>query len=108
MPTALGQALARARGGKDWSLREVEKRTGIQNAHLAQIENGTIARPSPTILMTLADLYGLEWDELMRLAGHLQTAPRSPTAVALRALKGLSPEQQAEALRYLKELARRR
>jgi transcriptional regulator with XRE-family HTH domain len=34
---ALGETLAEARQTKGWSLRDVERMTGIHNAHLSQI-----------------------------------------------------------------------
>lgn len=109
VPTGLGTMLAEARKQRDWSLREVERRTGIHNAHLSQIETGGIVRPDPNILWELARVYNLDFDELMVLAGHVRSDNRpssgsSTAAVAWRALDGLSPEQQREALEYLQRL----
>lgn len=103
----LGQVLAKKRKENGWSFRDAEKATGISNAHLVQIENGTIARPSPTVLYALAEGYGLEYEELMRLAGHVEPSRDTRVGVALRALHGLSPEKQDEAVRYLLRLQRR-
>jgi transcriptional regulator with XRE-family HTH domain len=100
MPT-LAEVLIEKRKEKNWSLRDAERAIGIHNAHLAQIENGTIARPSPTLLYSLAEAYGLEFKELMRLAGHVEQDAGSRAGAALRALHGLSPEKQEEAVKYL-------
>lgn len=102
----LAQVLAKKRKEYEWSFRDAEKATGINNAHLVQIENGTIARPSPTVLYALAEGYGLEYEELMRLAGHLEPARDARVGVALRALHGLSPEKQDEAVKYLLRMQR--
>jgi transcriptional regulator with XRE-family HTH domain len=104
----LGKVLAEARAKQGWSLREVERRTGIRNAHLSQIENGTIERPDPNILWTLANTYALEFRELMRLAGHAvpnDGGPRrSLLGVALHALQELRPDEQEAVLDYIKKL----
>lgn len=109
-PPTLATTLAGARRRLGLSLREVERRTGIRNAHLSQIETGTIARPEMALLWELAVAYGLDFAELLRLAGY-EAAPegdRGRMTVALRALGQLTPEEQAEALRFMAELRRRR
>jgi transcriptional regulator with XRE-family HTH domain len=113
MPTPVGQTLTAARKDRGWSLRDVEGLTGIQNAHLSQCETGAIARPGPGVLWTLAEIYGLDFDELMGLAGHVQQGgQRSPTvlgaAVVWRALTALTPGEQRQALEFMRELRRRR
>lgn len=112
MPTPLGTKLADARAKRGWSLREVEKRTGIHNAHLSQIETGAIERPDPNILWTVAALYELDYPELMRMAGHLRpagkgTGKRSLAGAALFALDDLDPKEQREVLDFMADLKRR-
>lgn len=113
MPTPLGQTLTAARKDRGWSLRDVEGMTGIQNAHRSQCETGAIARPGPGVLWTLAEIYGLDFDELMRLAGHVQhtsqqAAPEPGAAVAWRALTALTPGEQRQVVDFMRELRRRR
>jgi transcriptional regulator with XRE-family HTH domain len=72
--TMLGDKLAAARAHQGWSLREAEKRTGVPNAHLSQLETGTIRRPGLETLLPLAAAYGIPVDELAALAGHDVTA----------------------------------
>ena len=109
MENALGQLLRRERTKRKWPLREVEEKTGIHNAHLSQIESGAIARPAPNLLFTLAAVYDLRYDELMRLAGHLKTdggkqTRRSLQGAALHALEELTPKEQRRVLEYMKSL----
>jgi len=108
---SLQETLKAARTKKNWSLREAEKQTGIHNAHLSQIESGTIARPEPNILFTLATAYSLNYDKLLRLAGHIGPEAtrrgRSPYgAVAWKALSELSHEEQREVVNYMAKLRR--
>jgi len=110
MVTALGGRLAQARAEKGWSLREAERRTGIHNAHLSQIETGAIERPAPNVLWALAEVYGLDLQELLRLAGHVEAAakatPGSVVGAALRTMGDLTPEQQRKALEFMQEMKR--
>jgi transcriptional regulator with XRE-family HTH domain len=95
------------------SLRDVEAQTQIKSGHLSQIETEVIAKPDMAILWDLAQLYGLEFPELLRLAGH-SAGPESSgrsrqrLTVALRALEGLSPREHAETLGFIAELKARR
>ena len=112
--TVLGDRLAEARQGRGWALREVERRTGIHNAHLSQIENGGIARPNPNVLWTLAELYEIDYQELLRLAGHVEAgaadaaSKRSTVGAALRAMGDLTPEEQREVLDHIEQLRKGR
>lgn len=113
MAKTLGETLQEAREEREWSLRDVEKRTEIHNAHLSQIEKGTITRPDPNMLWTLATLYELDFQELMRLAKHVgkrdeSGTRRSAMGAALYALDDLTPQEQQELLDYMAELHRRR
>jgi len=107
---ALGELLAAARRKRRWTLREVERRTGIHNAHLSQIEKGGIERPAPNLLWTLSALYELDYAKLLSLAGHAQAgssprdASRSPAGAALRAMGDLAPEEQRAVLAFIDEL----
>lgn len=91
------------------SLRDVERAIGVRNAHLSQLETGTIARPDLAMLWDLAELYDVDFDELARLAGHAAGSGRTlGMTVALRTLGELTDEDRAEALRYIAELRRGR
>ena len=60
----------------------MERRTGIHNAHLSQIETGAIERPAPNMLWALAEVYGLDLcRRSAALAGHVEAAsdPRAQT-----------------------------
>ncbi len=104
----LGDILRRARQHQGLSLRQVEQRTGVSNAHLSQIERGAIRRPDPAILMNLAELYGLNYELVALWSGYLEVeGPRSSGAlagIALRLFVELDPVAQSQALEYLEKL----
>jgi transcriptional regulator with XRE-family HTH domain len=108
MEESLGRKLAAARAEKGWSLREVERRTGIHNAHVSQIETGAIERPAPNVLWALAEVYELDLRELMRMSGHVEAAaqgtPGSVVGAALRALGDMSPQEQEQVVQFMKDL----
>lgn len=64
------------------------------------------------MLFALAQAYGLNYDTLLRLAGHIERRDgtrRSPYgAVAWKALSELDEEEQRQALEFMTELRRRR
>lgn len=107
----LGGLLAERREAVGLSLREVQRRTGIHNAHLSQIEKGHIERPEVGLLFQLSELYDVDLGLLLELSGHLRNeekgaAQRAVTTAALRAVGRVAPSRQAEALSYLHRLAR--
>lgn len=114
MAKNLGEVLKTAREKRGLTLRDVEGATGVRNAHLSQIENGTIARPEMAMLWELAAQYDLDYGDLLRLAGYdRDDAPASGRArqrmtVALRAMEGLSPREQTEVLDYMRQLKARK
>jgi transcriptional regulator with XRE-family HTH domain len=107
----LANVLRAARQRRGMSLRDVERAIGIRNAHLSQLETGTIARPDLALLWDLAELYDVEFGELAKLAGHATDGDggrKLDVTVALRALRELTDEDRAKALRYITSLRRRR
>jgi transcriptional regulator with XRE-family HTH domain len=110
---ALGDILKQRRIDLGLSLRDVERETGIRNAHLSQIENHTISKPEMAMLWELAAVYGLDYTELLAAAGlpggpdETSGRQRRRMSVAMRAMGELTPAQQDEALRYMAELRTR-
>lgn len=105
----LGSYLANLRTAMRLTLREVEGATGgeVSNAYLSQLEHDKIARPSPNILYSLAEVYGVEYDVLMKKAGYIvgggtRKASEDPSRVATFAIgENLTLEEETELLDYL-------
>ena len=68
---SLGSELKRIRNLRGFSLREVERATGISNAYLSQLERSKASNPSPKMLRKIADHYGIDYESLMASAGYL-------------------------------------
>lgn len=105
---SLGKYLASIRTDREMSLREVEEATRkqVSNAYLSQIETEKIKQPSPNILHALAELYAIDFENLMQMAGYITSAKRADTErhgrVATFAEHNLTAEEEAEMIRYLK------
>lgn len=111
----LGQYLQSIREDRHMTLRQVEKATDreISNAYLSQIEQDKIKKPSPNILHALAEIYGIEYENLMEMAGYITPAKgRSANVrhgrVATFAEHNLTSEEETELLDYLKYIRGRR
>lgn len=60
----VGELICVARECKGWTLRDLEKRTGISNALLSQIETGHIKNPSWRNVIKIAKALNLKLDRL--------------------------------------------
>jgi transcriptional regulator with XRE-family HTH domain len=113
-PEKLGDFLKASRKATGLSLRGVEARTQITNGYLSQIESNSVPRPSPNVLFKLSEVYGVDYNDLMRRAGHhvaTDSKAERPTALAgipLRALEELSDDEAAELRNYLAFIQQKR
>ena len=78
--TELGNQLAGARERLGWSLRTAERASGVHNAHISQIETGTIDQPGPAVIAKLAKAYGLPELACCPLCGRPLTDPEGGQA----------------------------
>lgn len=67
----LGRTLKSIREVAGRSLKAVAGPAGISPAYLMKLERGEVASPSPHVLHRLAAALGVEYVELMRLAGYV-------------------------------------
>ena len=62
----LGELIAIARECKCWSLRDLERETGISNALISQIENGHVKDPGFSTVIKLVDALGLSLERVAK------------------------------------------
>jgi transcriptional regulator with XRE-family HTH domain len=111
---SLGKYLASIRADRKMSLRDVEEATRkqVSNAYLSQIETEKIKQPSPNILHALAELYVINFENLMQMAGYITSTKRADTErhgrVATFAEHNLTAEEETEMLRYLEFMRNRK
>ena len=107
----LGSFLRGSREQRSFTLRAVEKATGVSNAYLSQLESGKIRQPSPLILHKLAQLYEMPYMLLLEKAGYpapmSDTSAGQPVVVDSR-LGPISSDEESELRRYLEFLRSRR
>jgi transcriptional regulator with XRE-family HTH domain len=111
---SFGEYLKLARNAANLTLREVEVKTNkaVSNGALSQIENGHTKRPTPNVLYHLANLYGIDYADLLRRAGHHTPAEKAAgtgvSTVPLRAMEGLNDDDRQELMEYIAFLHQRR
>jgi transcriptional regulator with XRE-family HTH domain len=106
---SFGDYLKAIRLGLDMTLRDVEKATGkdVSNAYLSQLETGKIENPSPHILYSLAQVYGVSYESLMQRAGYIVPSNTKRTSrtkhghTATYAIENLDADEERELLKYL-------
>ena len=105
----LSRLLKSVRQSVSLSLREVEKRTGISNAYLSQLENGRTANPSPHVLAKLSRVYNVAYPQLMQAAGYPEVLPeRNPTLRLATLTSNLNAQEQRELEFFIRDLLARR
>jgi transcriptional regulator with XRE-family HTH domain len=107
MDVKLSETLRTLRVMSGSSLRQVEKKTGVSNAYLSQLETGATLKPSPQVLHSLADYYGVPYESLMEAAGYLRPSTDSSSKprlggieVALMSAK-LNDEEQQRVVQFI-------
>ncbi|HEX5619040.1 MAG TPA: helix-turn-helix transcriptional regulator [Solirubrobacteraceae bacterium] len=103
---SLGTVLRDARVARGMSLRDVERASGIANAHLSQLETGRIRKPDMGVLWELAGVYEIDFEQLVQAAGH--AVGGGSLTMAMRALDDLTDDERRQAVAFMAELKRRR
>jgi HTH-type transcriptional regulator, competence development regulator len=110
----LGQYLASIREDRGLTLREVQEATGkkVSNAYLSQVENDKILKPSPNILHVLAELYAIDYEKLMDMAGYFTSSAQRADGqrhgrIPTFAEHNLTGNEETELLEYLKFIRNR-
>ena len=68
----LGTYLIQLRNEKGYSQRDVAEKCGVSAAEISRIESGKRRKPSPTLLKAMAQALGVEYSDLMKLAGYIE------------------------------------
>ncbi len=76
----LGELIGVARECKGWTLRDLEKASGVSNALISQIETGKVKDPGFRTVVRIVDALGLSLD-------RAATAERARLDVSRKCLK---------------------
>jgi transcriptional regulator with XRE-family HTH domain len=101
-----GRRLKAVREKNGDSLRQIERRSGLNNGYLSQLEHGKIIHPSPSVLQKVAQGYGIRFEDLLQWTGYV-TGPQAEVtpkqAIALNTVSELG-EPTDEELETLKAI----
>lgn len=105
----LGGALKKMREDMGLSLRAVEESTGISNAYLSQLENDKAKNPSANYLNKLAELYRMDFKNLLSLAGVVENETSSNKSFGeyVFSSENLTKDEEEELVQYLQFIRRR-
>jgi transcriptional regulator with XRE-family HTH domain len=78
----LGELIAIARECKGWTLRELERRAGVSNAVLSQIETGKVKDPGFATVVRVCDALGISIERAAATSRPPLSALRARTALA--------------------------
>jgi transcriptional regulator with XRE-family HTH domain len=106
---AFGRRLKEARDARNESLREIQRRSGLNSGYLSQLENGKIVHPSPSILQKVAAGYRLRFEDVLAWLGYVpsESSPVTPNqAVALSTVSALGDpsDDELQALKAIVEI----
>jgi transcriptional regulator with XRE-family HTH domain len=109
---AFGGRLREVREKAGESLRKVEKRSGLNNGYLSQLENGKILHPSPSVLHKVATGYKLRFEDVLAWAGYTaetsaEVTPNQAVALSTVSALGNPSDEELKALNAIVELLQR-
>lgn len=101
-PTDLGRILRRRREALGLTIREVQRRCGISNSYLSQVENGKIEHPGPLYLAKIAEIYQIPVGDIYYHIGYVPPAPPMPAANChYQLFHDLSASEETALVQYL-------
>jgi transcriptional regulator with XRE-family HTH domain len=85
----LGELIAIARECKGWTLRDLEKASGVSNALLSQIETNKVKDPGFSTVVKITDVLGIGLERAAKTARPPLDALRPVGRRALAGKKGI-------------------
>jgi transcriptional regulator with XRE-family HTH domain len=92
----VGSLLAKARGKKGLTLRDLAALTGIPFATIARVERGEYSEPAPDNLARLAEALELDPARIDRVGGNYLANSLPSVGTYFRSKEKASPEEIAE------------
>ncbi|HXZ71576.1 MAG TPA: helix-turn-helix transcriptional regulator [Streptosporangiaceae bacterium] len=102
----LGLLVAKARGRKAVSLRDLAWQVGVHTSWLGRLEQGDFADPAPDRLARVAEALDIEPERIDRITKGAVADGLPGMRTYFRAKYALSPEQVAQIERYVNRLRR--
>ena len=68
----LADIFMQARKNRNYTLRQLEYKTGLSASYLSQLERGLRALPAPNRIKSLSNALNIDYEYLMKEAGYLE------------------------------------
>jgi len=94
--TKLAKYLRALRKASGLTLRTVQKKAGVSNAFISQLESSKVKQPSPVVLHKFALAYGVTYEALMEAAGYPVPGPVKDSGSAGKLLNNLGTINEEE------------
>lgn len=81
-PVDFGSYLKKIRKAKKLTVRQLDLYSGVSHSYISQMESGARGIPKPEILKKLSKPLGVEYEELMKMAGYIEESKEDKQAAA--------------------------
>jgi transcriptional regulator with XRE-family HTH domain len=101
---SMGAVLKQAREVRELSAVDASRAAGISAAYLNKLENDSVKKPSPHVLLQLSEALTIPYAELMRLSGYRvpgDNARNAADSVAVALFADVTEDEREELLEYL-------
>lgn len=72
MAIGIGAYITELRTEKQMSMRELALKANVQASDISRVESGKRQKPAPAFLRAIAPFLGVDYGDLMRVAGYIQ------------------------------------
>lgn len=97
----LGAFIKGKREQRNLSIRKLAETAGISHTEIKRIEDGVRRQPSPQVLRSIAVALNVQYEELMSLAGYLDTQEKSLVAAQATSTDDLTEDELAKVNEFI-------
>lgn len=97
----LGIFIKEKRESRDFSIRKLAELSDISHTEIKRIEDGVRKQPSPQVLRSIATALNVSYEEIMAVAGYIDTPQKSVVAASINEDEDLTEDERAKVKEYI-------
>ena len=97
----LGAFIKEKREFRDFSIRKLAELADISHTEIKRIEDGVRKQPSPQVLRSIATALNVSYEEIMAVAGYIDTPQKSVVAASINEDEDLTEDERAKVKEYI-------